>query len=204
MPEDLFDRYAEEYDRWFEEHPDEYHAELAWIRRVIPPIDSRAIEVGVGSGRFAAPLGIRLGIEPSRALGRMARRRGIEIIRGRAESIPIRNGSCSFVLLVTVICFLDDPPLAFRELHRILAPRGILVLLFIERGGRLARTYLHGGGNQRFLSRARFYSSGEVKEFLKDGYLVISVESRAGLSVIVAQKEPDNKNRQVAANSGLS
>ena len=73
MPEDVFARFAEEYDHWFEEHRIEYLAELARIRRLLPDPDSRAIEVGVGSGRFAGLLGITLGIEPSRALGRMAR-----------------------------------------------------------------------------------------------------------------------------------
>ncbi len=189
MPEDVFERFAEEYDRWFEEHRTEYQAELARIRRLFPHPDSRAVEVGVGSGRFAAPLGIPLGIEPSRALGRMARRRGIEVIRGRAESIPIRDESCSSVLMVTVICFLDDPVLAFGELHRILAPKGSLVLGFIEREGEIAQKYLHDAGKHRFLSRARFYSSGEVRELLgRTGFRVAEVDSRAGFCVIAARK----------------
>jgi SAM-dependent methyltransferase len=189
MPEDVFEKYAVEYDHWFGEHRSEYHAELARIRRVLPAIDSRAIEVGVGSGRFAAPLGITLGIEPSRALGRMARRRGIEVIRGRAESIPIRDESCSSALLVTVICFLDDPVPAFRELHRILIPQGTLVLGFIERGGQIARKYLRGGGKRRFLSHARFYSSDEVRALLENaGFRVITVDSQAGFCVVSSRK----------------
>ena len=189
MSEDVFEQYAEEYDRWFEEHPGEYHAELARIRRVLPSIDSRAIEVGVGSGRFAGPLGITLGIEPSRALGRMARRRGIEVIRGRAESIPIRDESCSSVLLVTVICFLDDPAPAFREIHRILVPQGTLVLGFIEREGQIARKYLRGGGKRRFLSHARFYSSDEVQALLKGTrFHMTRIDSQAGFCVVSSQK----------------
>ena len=77
MSRDVFEEYAEDYDRWFDEHHDEYLAELSRIMKVLPAPDSRSVEVGVGSGRFAAPLGIGLGIEPSRALGRMARQRGI-------------------------------------------------------------------------------------------------------------------------------
>src|SRR5690606_18061628 len=124
MSQDVFEEYAEDYDRWFDEHRNEYLQELSRIREVLLAPDSRSIEVGVGSGRFAAPLGIRLGIEPSRALGRMARQRGIEVIRGRVEALPLMDGSCSSVLLVTVICFLEDPIPAFRELHRILVPGG--------------------------------------------------------------------------------
>ncbi|KLK87243.1 methyltransferase type 11 [Methanoculleus sediminis] len=190
MSEDIFEQFSGDYDCWFEEHRAEYRAELARIRRLFPRPDSRALEVGVGSGRFAAPLGVPLGLEPSRALGRMARRRGIEVIRGRAESIPIRDGSCSSVLMVTVICFLDDPVPAFEEIHRILVPGGTLVLGFIEREGEVARKYLHEKGKHRFLSRARFYSSGEVRELLgRTGFSVMAIDSRAGFSVIAARKD---------------
>ena len=168
----------------------EYLSELARIRRVLPPPDSRTIEVGVGSGRFAAPLGIALGIEPSLALCRMARRRGIEIVRGRAEALPFKDGSCSSVLMVTVICFLDNPFPAFRELHRILIPRGFLIVTFIERGGQIHRKYLRKGGKGRFLSHARFYSSGEVQALIASTrFRVVMVDSRAGFYVIAAQKD---------------
>jgi SAM-dependent methyltransferase len=190
MTEDVFEQNAREYDRWFDEHATEYHAELARVRRLFPPPDSRAIEVGVGSGRFAAPLGITLGIEPSLALGRIARRRGIGIIRGRAEALPVKDGSCSSVLMVTVICFLDDPVPAFREIHRILVPRGTFVLGFIERDGQVARNYLHEKGKHRFLSRAHFYSPDEVRVFLAGtGFRIHNLDSRAGFCVIAAQND---------------
>ncbi|MCK9276516.1 MAG: methyltransferase domain-containing protein [Methanoculleus sp.] len=189
MAGDVFEQFAEEYDRWFEEHRAVYHAELAWIRRLFPCPDSRAVEVGVGSGRFAAPLGIPLGIEPSRALGLMARRRGIEVIRGKGESIPIRDGACSSVLLVTVICFLDDPVPVFLEVHRVLAPQGRLVIGFLEREGEVAQKYRHDEGKGRFLSRARFYSSDEVQDLLgSTGFCVTGAESKTGFSVIAAEK----------------
>ena len=146
--------------------------------------------MGVGSGRFAAPLGIPIGIEPSRALARMARRRGVDVVRGRAEALPLRSGSCSSALLVTVICFLEDPAAALRELHRVLVPRGTLVIAFIEREGPIARKYLREGGKRRFLSHARFYSGGEVAALLAGaGFRADSVDSRAGFCVIAARKD---------------
>ena len=66
------------------------------------------LEVGVGSGRFAVPLGIHWGIDPSQRLAVMAKNRGIEVIRGEAEHLPYRAGSFDLVLMMTVICFLDD------------------------------------------------------------------------------------------------
>jgi len=189
VPQDVFEEYADDYDRWFDDHHDEYLAELARIRRVLPLPDSRAIEVGVGSGRFAGPLGIGLGIEPSRALGRMARQRGIEIVRGRAEALPFKDRSCSSVLMVTVICYLDNPAKAIQEMQRVLLPQGTLAIGFIEREGRIARRYLEEKGKHRFLSRARFSSRDEVLGYLSDtGFRLLHVESQAGFCVIASQK----------------
>ena len=189
MPESVFDRFPEGYDRWFEDHRAVYHAELAQIRRFLPRPDSCAIEVGVGSGRFAAPLGIPIGLDPSLPLARMARERGVDMIRGRGEAIPIRDGMCTSALLVTVICFLDDPIPVLREVHRILAPGGILVIGFLEREGEVAQKYLHDGDKHRFLSHARFYSSGEIRDLLdRTGFFVTGVESQAGFSVIAARE----------------
>ena len=112
------------------------------------------------------------------------------MVRGRVEALPLGSGSCSCALLVTVICFLEDPAAALRELHRVLIPRGTLVLAFIEREGPIARRYLREGGKRRFLSHARFYSAGEVAALLADaGFRVDRVDSRAGFCVIAARKD---------------
>jgi hypothetical protein len=52
------------------------------------PKSGTGVEIGVGTGRFAEPLGIRVVIEPSKAMRRMAQKRGIEVIDGVAESLP--------------------------------------------------------------------------------------------------------------------
>ena len=190
MPEeDIFEVYADDYDRWFDEHQDEYHEELCRMRQILPPPDSRSIEVGVGSGRFAAPLRIGIGVDPSLALCRAARRHGIDVIRGKAEALPIRDGPCSSLLFATVICFLDDPVPVFGELHRILVDQGTLILAFIEREGKIHQRYLREGGKGRFLSRARFYSQDEVRGLLdKTGFAVKAADPRAGFCVIAAQR----------------
>lgn len=46
--------YADDYDRWFDEYHNGYNAVLSRIRQILPQPDSRSIEMGVGSGRFAA------------------------------------------------------------------------------------------------------------------------------------------------------
>jgi len=189
VPEDVFERYAEDYDRWFEEHPAEYRSELARVRALFPPAAPFSLDVGTGSGRFAAPLGIHIGIEPSSALCRMARRRGIDVVRAIGEAIPIRDASIPSVLMVTVICFLEDPSRVLAELRRILVPGGTVMLAFIERGGPIHQKYLYEGGKGRFLSCARFYTQDEVLSLLENnGFWVTAVDPRAGFCVIAAQK----------------
>lgn len=69
-----FEKYYQEYERWFEKNKYVYQSEIDAIKDLMPDF-RKGIEIGVGSGRFAVPLGIDLGLEPS------ARMRDIAIIK---------------------------------------------------------------------------------------------------------------------------
>lgn len=53
-----FEKFSEEYDEWFVRNKDKYEAELRALSYFIPP-NGNGLEVGVGSGKFAGPLGIK-------------------------------------------------------------------------------------------------------------------------------------------------
>ena len=59
-----FEANIDRYDRWYEEHRRAYRAELDAVRRLLPAAGS-GLEIGVGTGRFAAPLGVGVGLDPS-------------------------------------------------------------------------------------------------------------------------------------------
>ena len=190
MPQEIFERHAGAYDDWYEEHREVYLAELGRIREAFPAPDARTVEIGAGSGRFAAPLGIPVGVEPSLALCRIARRRGVDVVRGTGECLPLRDGSCSALLMVTVICFFDDPAAACAEAYRVLAPGGVLVAGFLERTGRVIQAFLHGEPGHRFLAEGTFFTSAEVQALLAGaGFAIVSAESVEDFCVIVAEKE---------------
>jgi hypothetical protein len=59
-----FDAHWSRYEAWFRTHEAAYLSELLALRAFVP-WSGLGLEIGVGSGRFAAPLlGIRVGVEP--------------------------------------------------------------------------------------------------------------------------------------------
>ena len=159
-----FDEQVYEYDAWFEINKDFYQAELEALRTFIPA-GGHGVEIGVGTGRFAAPLGISVGVEPAPQMAQLARQRGIVVQEGVAEALPFADNSFDFALMVTVICFLDDVAKAFKEAWRILKPGGTLVVGFIDRESELGRIYDQKKGSS-FYRDATFYSASKVETFL--------------------------------------
>jgi SAM-dependent methyltransferase len=67
------------------------------------PWQGRGLEIGVGTARFAAPLGVQVGLDPSRPMLEYAFERGISTIQGVAEALPFRDGSYDYAVAVTTI-----------------------------------------------------------------------------------------------------
>ena len=160
-----FEEHTERYEAWFDRHRVAYESELRAIRQVLP--SGRALEVGVGSGRFAAPLGVGFGIEPSERMRALARQRGVDAIAGVAERLPYPDESFDVVLMVTTICFVDDLPTSFREAHRVLRPGGYIVIGFVDRESALGQEYSAHRAENVFYRSATFYSAREVSALLR-------------------------------------
>jgi SAM-dependent methyltransferase len=161
-----FEAYPERYDTWFARHEAAYRSELDAVRALLPA-GGRGIEVGVGSGRFAAPLGVAVGVDPAKALLAHAARRGIRVARAVAESLPFREGAFDHVLIVTTICFVDDPAGMLAEARRVLRAGGAVCIGFVDRASALGRHYLEHRDQSPFYRDAVFYSSDEVEALLR-------------------------------------
>ncbi|MEW6404310.1 MAG: methyltransferase domain-containing protein [Chloroflexota bacterium] len=159
----VFDEYAQEYDRWFDENQRVYQSEVDALRRFIP-LMGVGIEIGVGTGRFAVPCGIKIGIDPSEPMAQIAKSRGMAVCRAVGERLPFRNDQFDFVLLVTVICFVEDPSTLLREARRVLKPGGRIIIGFIDRNSTLGQLYESRKDSDKFYRHARFYSVAEVAE----------------------------------------
>jgi ubiquinone/menaquinone biosynthesis C-methylase UbiE len=163
---DVFEKYAQEYDKWFDENKDVYKSEIMILRGLIPR-EGVGLEVGVGTGRFATPLGIRMGVEPAKAMADMARKRGIDVHDGRAEALPFDDESFDFVLMMTTICFLEDPLLALAEARRVLKPEGYIIIGMIDRDSPLGMSYERKKTTSKFYKYANFHSADEVLNWLR-------------------------------------
>jgi SAM-dependent methyltransferase len=161
-----FEKHTQRYESWFSKNWDAYLSELDAVRALLPEGDG--VEIGVGTGRFAGPLGIVFGIDPSREMITIARKRGTEVVRGIAEALPLRSSSFSTALMVTTICFVDSPRRAMEEAYRILRPGGNLIIGFIDRSSPLGKQYMDHRKESVFYRAASFYSVDELRAYLME------------------------------------
>jgi ubiquinone/menaquinone biosynthesis C-methylase UbiE len=162
----IFDELAQEYDSWFDVNPFVYESEVLALKKFIPE-NSRGLEVGVGSGRFAIPLSVRVGVEPAKAMSDIAQRRRIKVIRAKAEYLPFHDASFDFVLMVTTLCFLQDSLQGLQEAKRVIKPGGYMIIGMIDKESPLGRIYELKKDKSKFYQYARFHSVDEVVEWLR-------------------------------------
>src|SRR5262245_61206800 len=109
--------------------------------RIIPKARGLVAEIGFGSGLNLpyydpAKVSRLIGIEPDSAMLGIASKRladfrmPIELIEGRAEALPLSDGSVDTAVVTYALCTIPDAVPALREMRRILKPDGRL--LFIE------------------------------------------------------------------------
>jgi ubiquinone/menaquinone biosynthesis C-methylase UbiE len=156
-----FEQHTNQYEEWFRKNTFAYESELNAVRRLLPE-GGTSVEIGVGSGLFAAPLGITFGVEPSNAMAALARQRGINVIDGVAEALPFHDNRFDLALMVTTLCFLDDVEASFREAFRVIKPGGCFICGFVDRESFLGKIYEQYKDQNVFYRLATFFSVDEV------------------------------------------
>lgn len=151
-------------------------AETRLVFELAGLLDSkRVLDIGTGDGTYAIEAARRgadaTGLDADRAMLATARARAGEhglslaLREGRAEELPFGDGSFDVVLAVTVLCFVRDTRRAVREMARVLAPGGRLVVGELGRfsvwaAGRRVRAW-HGS---RAWRAARFHSRRQLRQ----------------------------------------
>lgn len=138
----FFDRHARQWDdlcRSLLPVPDYQRRLLA----IVPAVGT-LLEVGVGTGSLLLELARAdrrvIGVDHSPAMLEEARRRigdagleNVELRLGEMAHLPLPNGSVGCVVANMVLHHAPDPPAVLRELRRVLAPGGLLVVADLAR-----------------------------------------------------------------------
>jgi ubiquinone/menaquinone biosynthesis C-methylase UbiE len=166
-----FELYHQRYDDWFVQHAAAYHSELLAVRALLP-WDGLGLSIGVGTGRFAAPLGVQAGIDPAHEVLGYAAQRGVAVAQGVAEALPFADQVFDYALIVTTICFVDDAGAMLNEAYRVVRSGGELVIGFIDRDSELGQYYLAHQNENVFYRDATFYTATEVQQLLHEAGFV--------------------------------
>ncbi len=126
-----YEKNWQEYDKWYDTHQSLFQTEIKALEKAMP--SGLGLEVGVGTGRFASPLSVRYGLDPSFNMLKLAKQRNISVIQAFGENLPFKDESFHFVLIVFTIELVDDPPLFLKEAARTLKKDGTLILGITDR-----------------------------------------------------------------------
>ncbi|MBN1129614.1 MAG: class I SAM-dependent methyltransferase [Chitinispirillaceae bacterium] len=154
------------YETWFKKNRFAFASEIAAIYYLLP--EGAGFEVGIGTGLFAKRLGIRMGNDPSQEMLRVARSRGLTVYRCSGEQLPFLDRSFDYTLMVTTICFLDDPEIVLRECRRVVKPGGFVVIGFVDDESPMGKAYRGKAQQSVFYREASFYTVDQVKKMLID------------------------------------
>ena len=117
-----FDGYAAQYDAWFIENDNLFQSELRLFQRALGDISGqRVLSVGCGSGLFESMIdhsGIE-GIEPSRDMGAIAQKRGVNVIAfGAIEDADLEENAYDVIYLNGSSSYMDGSAQGFRCLQK--------------------------------------------------------------------------------------
>jgi len=160
----IFDKYYKKYDLWYERNRFAYLSELEAIKKVLPK-KGKGLEIGVGTARFAKPLGIKYGIDPSKKMLEIAKKKGVNVRLGYGEKLPFKDSTFDYVAIIITLCFVKDPIKVLSEAKRVLKKNGKIIIAIVDRGSFLGKFYQRK--KSVFYKQAKFFSVKETTWLLK-------------------------------------
>ena len=157
------------------------------LERVAPRGADTLLDVGCGTGQLLRMVVDRwpalraCGMDPSRAMLRMARRgaaRTTSLVQAVGECLPIRDESIDWVVSTSVLHYLRDPDAALLEWRRVLRPGGAVIITdwcrdyttlrgfsLWQRLSSSAETHVHTGAELNSLLTRSSFERGSIDRY---------------------------------------
>ncbi len=161
MKENPFDLFTEAYEQWFKNNEIVFKSELLALQQLIPKI-GEGVEIGIGSGIFAEKLGINTGVDLSENMLAYAKKRNLNVEKGRAENLPYTDNRFDFAVFITVICFVENIDEALKEAYRVVKKNGYLIIAFIDKDSQYGKIVEEKKLKSKFYATATFYAVDEI------------------------------------------
>ena len=156
-----FEKFPQAYEAWFDVHKLVYQDEVKTAKALVGN-RTNGLEIGIGSGKFALPMGIEVGIEPSGQMRKIAQSKGLTVIDAVAEDLPFEAETFDYAAMITVVCFVDDLPKALEEAYRVIKSGGFVLIGLVDKDSELGKAYQAKKDKSKFYSQATFYSLYEM------------------------------------------
>ena len=129
-----FDGYAAQYDAWFMENENVFQSEFRLFEKALGDISGkRVLSVGCGIE----------GVEPSRDMGAIAQKRGINVIAfGAIEEVELEENAYDIIYLNGSSSYMEDLTRAFDVCKKALKPNGKFISLDVPKESAFGFMYL--------------------------------------------------------------
>lgn len=155
-----------------------------------PRAGQQVLDVGGGTGRVAEQLaGLVCSVcvlDPSAGMVLEGQRKGICVIRGEAETLPYAGGVFDRIMMVDAFHHLRDQSQAAKELMRVLAPGGRVVIEepdITHLGVRLVAL-----GEKLLLMRSQFRAPQFIQRLFQAQSGRVRVERQAYTAWVIVEK----------------
>ncbi len=143
-----FDGYANQYDEWFMENDNLFTSELRLFKKVLGDYEGKKLlSVGCGSGLFESYIdcsGVE-GIEPSRDMGAIAEKRGVNVIKyGIIEDVDLPENTYDIIYFNGSSSYMEDLYPVYEKSLKALKADGKLILLDVPKESAFGFMYLLG------------------------------------------------------------
>ena len=147
----------------------------------------QTLEVGCGTGHWLEVLRADgmdvIGLDFSAGMLAQAQSRlaGVELIRGRAEHLPLPAESIDRVFCINAIHHFADKPAFLADVRRVLRPSGMLLSVGLDPHRKLDRWHVYDYFEESLeIDRQRYPPSGTLREWMQaagfEGLLTREVE----------------------------